>query len=200
MRNDVAVVALHFQNAVVHPDGPVARRGNAAQIRERDVLKNVRDLFREAREAAVPVIHVACISPAHNSGAASSAPAFSSAFAEGVFAEGSWGASFHEDAAPAHGEAVLHHAGILSFPNTGLEQLLRQLGIRRVAVCGVATRMVVEAAVFEFTDRGYETYVVEDCCASARAELHDQSVEVLRGFATMLKAKDAPALFKSAGT
>ena len=35
-----SVLALHFQNAVVHPDGVVARRGNAEQVAKRNVLAN----------------------------------------------------------------------------------------------------------------------------------------------------------------
>ena len=81
----------------------------------------------------------------------------------------------------------------------GLEaQLLRAAGVTKVAVCGVATRLVVEAAVFELTDRGFEVYLVEDCCASARADLHDQSVEILRGFAAVAKAQDMGSQFTSA--
>jgi biuret amidohydrolase len=199
MNTGFAVIALHFQNAVVHPDGVVARRGNAAQIGERHVLQNVRSLFRHARECGVPIVHVATTTPAKAPATASSAPMFKAVFAEGIFAEGSWGAAFHEDVAPEAGEKVLHHAGLLSFPNTDLGEILRAHGVQRVAVCGVATRLVVEAAVFELTDRGFVTYVIEDCCASARADLHDQSVEILRGFATMLKADDARGLFTSAG-
>lgn len=192
-----AVISLHFQNAVVHPDGVVARRGNAEQIQQRGVLRNVQRLFEDARAAGVPVIHVACTTPAKTPAVTSSAPMFRAVFSENIFAEGSWGAAFHDGAAPAAGEAVIHHAGILSFPNTELAELLHGAGVTKVAVCGVATRLVVEAAVFELTDRGFEAYVVEDCCASARADLHEQSVEILRGFAAITKAHDLRSQFTS---
>ena len=67
-----SVLALHFQNAVVHPDGVVARRGNAQQVLERKVLSNVKRLFASAREAGVPVIHVACSNPPEPPAVASS--------------------------------------------------------------------------------------------------------------------------------
>jgi biuret amidohydrolase len=198
MSTRFSVLALHFQNAVVHPDGAVARRGNAEQVIKRNVLANVGRLFASAREAGVPVIHVASSSPPEPPAVASSAPIYSSVHAQGVFERGSWGAAFHEDAAPATGEAVLHHTGILSFPNTGLEDLLSGAGTTSVAVCGVATRLVVEAAVFELTDRGFQTYLVEDCCACGRAEQHEQSLEVLRNFATIIGSADAASLFSPA--
>ncbi len=196
MSRRFAVVALHFQNVVVHLDGAVARRGNAQQVAERGVLTNVKQLFASARGSGVPIIHVACTTPARPPAVSSSAPMFASVFAEGLFADGSWGAAFHDDAAPHENEAVVHHAGILSFPGTPLADLLAKYGTTDVAICGVATRLVVEAAVFEFTDRGFKTHLVEDCCASGRADHHEQSIEMLRGFAAIVRAADAASLFK----
>jgi len=195
MSKRFSVLALHFQNAVVHPEGVVARRGNAEQVIKRNVLANVKRLFVSAREASVPVIHVASSSPPEPPAVSSSAPIFGSVHAQGVFERGSWGAAFHDEAVPATGEAVLYHAGILSFPNTGLDDLLRRSGTTSVAVCGVATRLVVEAAVFELTDRGFQTYLVEDCCACGRADQHEQSLEILRNFATIVSSTDASSLF-----
>ena len=200
MSAETAVIALHFQNAVIHPDGVIARRGNAEQVKERHVLQNVQRVFKSAREAGAPVIHVASSTLRNHPGVISSAPVFRAVLSEGVFLRGSWGASFHDDAAPVPGEAVIHHAGILSFPGTGLEELLDGYGVRRVAVFGVATRLVVEAAVFELTDRGYETFVVEDCCASGRADLHTQSIEILRAFATIVSSAEAAGLFGAIST
>jgi len=197
MSRGFAVLALHFQNAVVHPDGAIGRRGNAEQIQKRDVLCNVRRLFASARAEGVPIIHVACTIPPEPGAAISSAPMFSSVFSEGVLEKGSWGAAFHDDAAPAAGEAVVHHAGILSFPDTALGDILKRFDITKVAVCGVATRLVVEAAVFELTDRAFETYVVEDCCASARAEHHEQSLDILRGLAAIVSSADVQGLLAS---
>ena len=200
MSAETAVIALHFQNAVIHPDGVIARRGNAEQVKQRNVLQNVQRVFKSARDAGAPVIHVAGSTLRNHPGVISSAPMFRAVLSEGVFLRGSWGASFHDDAAPVPGEAVIHHAGILSFPGTGLEELLDGYGVRRVAVFGVATRLVVEAAVFELTDRGYETFVVEDCCASGRADLHTQSIEILRAFATIVSSAEAAGLFGAIST
>jgi nicotinamidase-related amidase len=75
-------------------------------------------------------------------------------------------------------------------PGTGLETLLQEYGVRKVWYSAWRTRLVVEAAVFELTDRGYETFVVEDCCASGRADLHAQSIEILRAFATIVSSTE----------
>ena len=194
MSVETEVIALHLQNAVIHPDGVIARRGNAEQVRERHVLANVQRVFKCARDAGAPVIHVASSTLRNHPGVISSAPVFRAVMSEGVFLRGSWGASFHDDAAPEPGEAVLHHAGILSFPGTGLQELLDGYGVRKILVFGVATRLVVEAVVFELTDRGYDTFVVEDCCASGRAELHDQSIDILRAFATIVSSAETAGL------
>ena len=52
MSVETAVIALHLQNAVIHPDGVIARRGNAEQVRERHVLANVQRVFKCARTRA----------------------------------------------------------------------------------------------------------------------------------------------------
>ena len=84
-----------------------------------------------ARRGRPPVIHVASSTLRNHPGVISSAPVFRAVMSEGVFLRGSWGASFHDDAAPEPGEAVLHHAGILSFPGTGLQELLDGYGDSR---------------------------------------------------------------------
>jgi ureidoacrylate peracid hydrolase len=52
-----------------------------------------------------------------------------------------------------------------------------------IYIAGVSTRLVVEAAVFEFTDRGYAVSVLEDCCAAASPQAHADAIAALKLFA-----------------
>ena len=48
------------------------------------------------------------------------------------------------------------------FQGTGLESLLRQQGIRRVCVCGLATDYCVKATALDARKAGFEVIVLED--------------------------------------
>jgi nicotinamidase-related amidase len=104
---------------------------------------------------------------------------------EGRLQVGSWGAQFHPDIAPEDGDTVLYRGGIGCFASTPIAELLPPPEDAHVYVAGVSTRLVVEAAVFEFTDRGYPVSVVEDCCAAATPQAHADAIKTLRMFAAI---------------
>ncbi|KAM7201238.1 Isochorismatase-like protein [Naviculisporaceae sp. PSN 640] len=59
-----------------------------------------------------------------------------------------------------------------AFIHTGLEEVLRLRGIERVVVCGVMTDCCVDTTARGAFNRGFETWVVEDACASANKRQH----------------------------
>jgi biuret amidohydrolase len=185
-----AVLALHFQNEIVDPAGTIARRGNAAQIAERQVLQNTGRLLAHARSNRMPVLHVGSGYTAGYPELNRNVPLFSEHEKHGSMQVGTWGAAFHPAVAPADGEPQVYHGGIGVFAGTGIQKLLIERGVGRLLVAGVSTRLVVEAVVFEATDRGYPVSVVQDCCASASAELHSGALRVLAMFATIVSVDD----------
>jgi len=80
--------------------------------------------------------------------------------------------------------------GIGAFAATPIGGLLPPPDGTRVYIAGVSTRLVVEAAVFEFTDRGYAVSVVEDCCAAASPQAHADAVKTLALFAAIESADE----------
>ncbi len=194
-QTDIAVLALHLQNEIVHPDGQIGRNGNARQVAERGVLDNARRVMDAARAAGAPVIHIGVGYLRGHPYPTSASPYLHQMPAQGFLQQGSWGAQFHETVAPAPGDAVLWHTGLGPFCATGLLELLQAYGVRKVLHFGVSTRLVVEASVFEATDRGFPSVVVEDCCAAAKPELHEQGMAILKLFAEVLSAGEAAMLF-----
>jgi nicotinamidase-related amidase len=182
------VVIFNLQNEIVHPDGHIGARGNAAVVAERGVLANTAALLRAAREHRVPVIYVGSGYNERYDGLNRSVALFAGSEPEGRLQVGSWSAQFHADIAPEDGDVVLYRGGIGSFAATPIEQHLPPPGDARVYIAGVSTRLVVEAAVFEFTDRGYAVSVVEDCCAAASAQAHQDAIKTLGSFATIESA------------
>jgi len=164
------VVALHYQNDVVHPDGRLgASRGNPA------LVANAGRLLAGARSAGVPVVSVRIAFPA--SGPRANAPIFAAAV--GAVVEGTWGAEFLGELAPADGEPVVTHSRVNAFYESGLAEALLRLRAERLVVAGVATHSSVEHTARHATDMGYEVVVAADACASADPELHAAALRVL---------------------
>jgi biuret amidohydrolase len=184
------VAIFNLQNEIIHPDGHIGARGNAAVVRERGVLVHTAALLRAARERRVPVIYVGSGYDERYDGLNRTVPIFAENEPLGRLQVGSWSARFHDDIAPADGDVVLYRGGIGAFAATPIEKHLPPPGDARVYIAGVSTRLVVEAAVFEFTDRGYAVSVVEDCCAAASPQAHEDAIRTLRLFAAIESADE----------
>jgi nicotinamidase-related amidase len=168
-----ALVAVHYQNDVVHPEGKLD-----AAVANPALIPNARRLLRGARAGGVAVVSVRIAFPPE--GTTVNAPIFAAAVERCAVVEGSWGAEFHEQLAPAPGEPVVTHARVSAFHDSDLERVLRDLGVDRLVVAGVATHSAVEHTARHASDLGYEVVVAEDACASADAELHAAALRVLR--------------------
>ena len=80
---------------------------------------------------------------------------------------------------------------------TGLYAILAQLRREQLAVCGISTTLAVEGIVRASLNRGYEMFVVEDCCAGVPQEWHDWSIRnTLPLLATITTADDVAAAFR----
>ncbi len=69
-----------------------------------------------------------------------------------------------------------------AFQWTSLEPLLRGLGVRELAVCGVVTNLCVETTVRSAFMRDFPVTLLADCCAAKTRRLHDLSIEVLSSY------------------
>ncbi|GIK82643.1 MAG: N-carbamoylsarcosine amidase [Alphaproteobacteria bacterium] len=101
-------------------------------------------------------------------------------FARGGEAAGSFdalriGSEWHAEAdelRPASDELVLNKTTRSAFTSSGIDQLLRNMRVQQLVVGGLASNACVQATAQDGADRGYETYLAEDCCAAFSAEAH----------------------------
>lgn len=84
--------------------------------------------------------------------------------------------------APMPGEPVVPKTGYSGFTGTPLEKVLFNLGVRKLAVCGVATDACVESTLRDAVDRGFDCVLVEDACASTTEEHHRMAVRLMELF------------------
>lgn len=99
-----------------------------------------------------------------------------------VYPVGSFEHSILAEVQPRSGELVLNKVSRSAFTSTGIDQILRNIGIDTLVVTGVATNSCVEMTARDAADRGYKCIIVEDACATFTQEMHDA---VLRTFSLL---------------
>lgn len=174
-----ALVALHYQNDVLHPDGRIRVGLDGDTPRRTALIAAAQALLRGARERRLPIVHVRVAYSADGSDLLLNAPIFRSVAASQAVVEGSWGAAFFEGLAPEAGSAqefVVRHQRVNAFHGSLLDEVLRMAGARHLIVAGVATHSVVESTVRHAVDAGYEVTVAADACASADPAAHEASL------------------------
>ena len=85
-----------------------------------------------------------------------------------------------EELEPLDGELIIDKNSSSPFNSTGIDQLLRNLGVNTLIVTGVATDMCAETTSRDAADRGYHVIIVEDAVATFVEKHH---VAALSGFA-----------------
>ncbi|MCY1516493.1 Peroxyureidoacrylate/ureidoacrylate amidohydrolase RutB [compost metagenome] len=180
---DVAVLALHYQNDVLHPDGKIRVGLDGDGTARQRLLDNAAALLNGARASGLPIVHVRIAFRPDYADLLANCAIFRNVAAIGAVAEGQWGSAFYEGLQPLAGSArefVVKHTRISAFYGTPLEETLRVLGARRLVVAGVATHSVVEGTVRHAADIGFDVMVAQDACASADPAVHEASLASMR--------------------
>lgn len=81
-----------------------------------------------------------------------------------------------EEIAPGQEDIVISKTSSSPFNSTAVDQLLRNLGIDTLLVCGVVTNGCVEGTVRDASDLGYNVIMIPDACAAVTPELHQAAI------------------------
>jgi len=103
---------------------------------------------------------------------------------------GSKEAAVLEEIAPKGDEIVFSKTTGSVFNSTTIHQVLINMGIRNLILCGVMTSGCVESAARDAADLGYGVVVVSDASASWTAELHEASLRVMNGVFSRIQTTD----------
>jgi ureidoacrylate peracid hydrolase len=96
--------------------------------------------------------------------------------------KGSWDAKVLDAIAPADDEIVLPKTSSSVFISTNIDYVLRNLGVRQLAIAGVLTDQCVESAVRDACDLGYLVTLVSDACATHSQARHEGTLRAIKGY------------------
>jgi biuret amidohydrolase len=189
-----AVLALHYQNDVLHPQGRIRvglQEDDPARAR---VIEAAARLLGHTRERDLPLIHVRIAFRSDYADLIDNCPLFRKTAELGAVQEESWGAAFFnglEAQSNRRREYVVTHQRTSAFIGTPLELILRKHDVTNLIVAGVATHSVVEMTARHASDLGYTVTVLADACACADNRLHQASLDNMRMIAAVSTVQDA---------
>ncbi len=193
------VLALHYQNEVLHPEGRI-RLGVAEHSAERTaVIAAAKRLLAAARDHGVAVISVRIAFRPDYAEVKTNAEIWRRVVANTVMAEGSWGAEFYDGLGPIPGEAVVTHTRNNAFYASPLETIVERLAPKSLVIAGIATNFVVESTARHASDVGYDTVVVADACSAASVDAHHASLASLAMLATIRTVDDTISEWERGG-
>ncbi|MEO8668106.1 MAG: isochorismatase family cysteine hydrolase [Bauldia sp.] len=181
-----ALIALHFQNDICHPDGRIPFSLNRNTPEAEAFLAASARALAAARKKGWTIAHVHIGFADDYSDLPWNSRLFRKAADFGAVKRGSWGAAPFAGFEPLPGEIVISRPCNSAFHNTGLEALLRQAGVDRLHVMGLATQFSVESTVRAASDMNYRVAILADCCAAADMDAHRASLKTLAMLADII--------------
>lgn len=163
---DTALLVIDIQNDYF-PGGAMELEGaDAAGAKAGEAI-------RQFRDKKLPIIHVRHLSVRPGST---------------FFLPGTKGAEIHPLVAPKGGETVVEKNFPNSFRNTGLDQLLKDSGVKNLVVAGMMTHMCVDASVRHAADLGFKITLLGDACATRAQSYGGEKVPAKQVHAAFLAA------------
>ncbi len=142
--------------------------GALGSERARSIVPKIGRLLEEARREGAPIVYV---TDAHLPGVDREFEVW------GEHAvEGSWGAEVVDELRPREGDHRLYKRRYSAFYATGLDALLRELGVGSVVLTGVVTNICIQHTAADAFFRGYRVVVPRDCVEAASDELQEASL------------------------
>lgn len=98
--------------------------------------------------------------------------------------------------APLLGEMMINKTSSGPLASTKLDQILHNLGINSLVVCGLTTAVCVTQTARETADRGFRVVVAEDACTEMSEEMHQSALFTFNYvFGRVLKTEDLVKFF-----
>jgi nicotinamidase-related amidase len=130
-------------------------------------------LLKNFRAKGLPVVHIRHEFPTKD------AP---------FFEADSDGAKVHSSVQEIEGEPVVVKHQINSFRETNLKDILEELKVESVLICGAMSHMCIDAVTRAANDYGYNCLVAHDACATLKLEFNGVVVPATQVHAAFMAA------------
>jgi ureidoacrylate peracid hydrolase len=194
-----ALLLIDVQNFGAHPDGGEFAHLSAAEREERfgwyfatlesSTIPAMQRIQKACRAAGIEVLHTV-IESLTRDGRDMSLDYKITGF---HVPRGSWDAQVLDQVAPGEDEIVIPKTSSSVFISTNIDYVLRNLGVRHLAIAGVLTDQCIESAVRDACDLGYLVTLVTDACATMSDERHQNSLRAIRGYCRQVTSAELVA-------
>ena len=188
--SDSALLVLHFQNGVAHPDG-VWGKYLFPQVEKNGSVGNARRALETARQRGMPVIYVNIAwRPGFPELPDNTCGLLKEAKDNNECLVGSWGADVIDELKPEGNEIVVINFGSDGFEGTDLDLILRNRGIKSLYVVGQCIEHVVATTVKRAVNMGYSATILKDCTSGFTDQNYDAMVEIMPLYADLITADE----------
>ena len=189
MAGNAMYLVCDMINDLVHENGP-SSKSYGPELGRRNTLANTAEALRKARAAGVSIGYVRVgFSPDYRECPPNSR-IFQGAKKAGIFKLGTWGTEVHPMLAPQPGEFDIIKHRVSPFYATSLEAILHAQQIQRLYVSGVSSSGAVLSAAKDGHDRGYDVFVLDDCCCALTEAQHQAVIEQVKRMTTVLNSSE----------
>lgn len=186
-----ALLIIDMQNDNMTKGGKSEKTGAVEHAEAQQVVANVTELARVAREKGMAVFHNHFVVEPGAKGIGHRAPIFKGIADIGSVVRGTWGAAPVAGLEPQEGDFLLERTRMSAFNGTQLDTLLRGLEIETIIVTGVWTNMAVEHSCRDGADYGYEVVIVTDGTATMNEEWQKAAMNyAMNNIATKMSTKE----------
>jgi nicotinamidase-related amidase len=194
-RDTTALLIVDMQYLDAHPEYGMGAKARDAGIGEvfdyywtavESAVRNQCQLLEATRTGGMNVIYTRIATQTHNARDVGR----QHRYVDLAVPKDSKDAQILAEITPREDDIVLSKTSSSPFNSTAIDQLLRNLGVDTLLICGVVTNGCVEGSVRDASDLGYKVIMIPDACAAVTPELHQAAITNLEnGFCNCRNTK-----------
>lgn len=176
-----ALLVIDIQNTYLEVSDDPGEAARWAPFHDRmhgTVIPNTRALQDWAREAGIEVVHarIACLKQdGRDRSLSQKKPGFNYLLLPMTRED----SQIVPEVGPRDDEIVVTKTTDSALTGTNLRIVLHNMGIERVICAGIFTDQCISSTVRSLADESFEVLVIEDCCAAATRELHENELRTI---------------------
>jgi ureidoacrylate peracid hydrolase len=171
-----ALLLLHWQNDLAIPSGRLSR-DMPQRLAADHTIEHVQAVLKASREKGMLVVYVnASHRPGYPEVSTKPSSLSGSIAKAGGLMRGSWGAEVIDQLRPLAQDIIIYNYSSSAFAYTELDLILRNKGITDLVLTGLVTNWIVESTARDAVNRGYNIYILSDCCQGVTEEMHKWSL------------------------